>query len=154
MLSIIVAVADNGVIGCHNRLIWHISEDLKRFKSLTTGHPIIMGRKTYESIGRPLPGRQNIIVSRNPELAIDNCDVVTSLEQAIEIARGQEKFIIGGGEIYREALPLCDKLYLTRVEQQPEGDTFFPDIEVSEWVEVSREQREGYSFIDYIRCRD
>ncbi len=154
MINIIVAVAENGVIGCHNRLIWHISEDLKRFKALTTGHPIIMGRKTYDSIGRPLPGRQNIVISRNPELKIEGCDVVGSLSEAIEIAQGEEKFVIGGGEIYRQALPLCDRLYLTKVEQSPEGDTFFPEIDSSEWRECARDQREGYSFIDYTRCRD
>lgn len=151
MINIIVAVASNGVIGCHNRLIWHISEDLKRFKSLTTGHPVIMGRKTYESIGRPLPNRRNIVVSRNAELKIEGVEVVASLERAIDMCQNDDPFVIGGGEIYRAAMPLADRLYLTSVDQSPEGDTYFPKIEDVQWREVAREKHDGYQFIDYIR---
>lgn len=152
MISIIVAVASNGVIGCHNRLIWHISEDLKRFKALTTGHPIVMGRKTYESIGRPLPGRLNIVVSRQNDLRIEGVEVVGSIEDAVKRAGvADEIFVIGGGEIYRQALPIADKLYMTRVEQSPGGDTFFPAISPAEWCEVAREKHDGFEFIDYER---
>lgn len=152
MISIIVAVASNGVIGCHNRLIWHISEDLKRFKALTIGHPIVMGRKTYESIGRPLPGRLNIVVSRQNDLRIEGVEVVGSIEDAVKRAGvADEIFVIGGGEIYRQALPLADKLYMTRVEQSPSGDTFFPPISPAEWREAKREKHDGFEFIDYER---
>ncbi|MEG0466984.1 MAG: dihydrofolate reductase [Mucinivorans sp.] len=152
MISIIVAIATNGVIGCHNRLIWHISEDLKRFKSLTMGHPIVMGRKTFASIGRALPGRQNIVISRDKALKIDGVDVVASMEEAIKIASTDgEIFIIGGGEIYHLALPLASKLYVTQVEQSPQGDTFFPEIDENEWLETHREEHEGFAFIDYSR---
>lgn len=152
MISIIVAVAKNGVIGCHNRLIWHISEDLKRFKALTIGHPIIMGRKTFESIGRPLPGRTNIVVSRNTELKIDGVSVVGSIQEAIDmLPQEDEIFIIGGGQIYEQALPLTSKIYLTLVDQTPDGDTFFPEITQDEWREVKRTEADGYAFIDYER---
>ncbi|MEG1670387.1 MAG: dihydrofolate reductase [Mucinivorans sp.] len=152
MISIIVAIATNGVIGCHNRLIWHISEDLKRFKSLTMGHPIVMGRKTFASIGRALPGRQNIVISRDKALKIDGVDVVASMEEAIKIASTDgEIFIIGGGEIYHLALPLASKLYVTQVKQSPQGDTFFPEIDENEWLETHREEHEGFAFIDYSR---
>ncbi|MEG2865983.1 MAG: dihydrofolate reductase [Mucinivorans sp.] len=152
MISIIVAIATNGVIGCHNRLIWHISEDLKRFKSLTMGHPIVMGRKTFASIGRALPGRQNIVISRDKALKIDGVDVVASMEEAIKIASTDgEIFILGGGEIYHLALPLASKLYVTQVEQSPQGDTFFPEIDENEWLETHREEHEGFAFIDYSR---
>ncbi len=149
-LSIIVAVAENGAIGCHNKLLWHISEDLKRFKRLTSGHPVVMGRKTFESIGRPLPNRQNIVITRNPDLRIEGVDVVGSIEEAIKLCDpNEEVFIIGGGEIYRQAMHLAQKLYLTMVYQSPEGDTFFPQINENEWTEVCREQCDGYDFIDY-----
>lgn len=153
MTSIIVAVAQNGVIGCHNRLIWHISEDLKRFKALTMGCPIIMGRKTYESIGKPLPGRHNIVVSRNESFEAQGVTVVRSIEEALSLHDTQtEVFVIGGGEIYKQALPLSDRIYLTRVDQTPSGDTFFPEIDSDKWREVKREDRDGFSFIDYHRA--
>lgn len=152
IISIIVAVAENGAIGCHNKLLWHISEDLKRFKRLTTGNPIVMGRKTFESIGRALPNRQNVVISRNSDLKIEGVDVVGSLEAAYDLLKDNEDiFVIGGGEIYRQAMSTADKLYLTKVYQSPEGDTFFPDLNHDEWKEVSKEECEGYDFIDYIR---
>lgn len=151
MINIIVAVAQNGVIGCHNRLIWHISEDLKRFKALTTGHPVVMGRKTYESIGRALPNRRNIVISRNTELKIEGVEVVDSLEKAIAMCGAEDLFVIGGGEIYRAALPIADRLYLTQVAQSPDGDTFFPEINSGQWREVACHKYEGYQFIDYVR---
>ncbi|MDR0659842.1 MAG: dihydrofolate reductase [Prevotellaceae bacterium] len=158
MLSIIVAVAENNVIGCNNQLIWHISEDLKYFKRITSGHAVIMGRKTFESIGKPLPHRTNIVISKNAELKPEGATVVPSLEDAIAKVNPQEEnFIIGGGSIYREAMCLADKLYLTKIHHTYEGDTFFPEIG-NEWKEISREDFEHgekfghpFSFITYER---
>ncbi|CDN33117.1 Dihydrofolate reductase [Mucinivorans hirudinis] len=152
MISIIVAVADNGVIGCANKLIWHLSDDLKRFKRLTTGHPVVMGRKTFDSIGRPLPNRVNIVVSRDESLDIEDVVVVNSIDGAVGLfGTDEEIFIIGGGEIYRQSMPLADKLYLTLVHQTPEGDTYFPEIDHGQWKEVFREVHKGYEFVDFIR---
>lgn len=140
-LSIIVAVAENHVIGRDNQLIWHLPKDLKQFKNLTTGHPIIMGRKTFESIGKPLPNRTSIIISRNTNFAAEGCIVVNSLEDAILEAQkieSEEAFIIGGAEIYKIAFPLSDKIYLTRVYHNFEGDTFFPVIDLDTWQETKR----------------
>lgn len=149
MINIIVAVAKNGVIGCHNRLIWHISQDLKRFKRLTTGNTVVMGRKTFDSIGSPLPNRVNVVVSRAKKFSVEGITVVDSLDEALKC--GGEIFIIGGGEIYKQTLPLADKLYVTEVDQSPVGDTYFPAIDPKQWKEVSREQWDGYSFVDYER---
>lgn len=133
MISIIVAVAANGVIGDKNKLLWHISEDLKHFKALTTGHPVVMGRKTCESLGRPLPDRVNVVVTRQ-ELDIPGCTVVHSLAEALELfGADEEVFVIGGAQIYAEALPLADRFYLTRVEHDYEGDTRFPAWNEAEW---------------------
>ena len=115
MISLIVAVAENGVIGDRNALLWHISEDLKHFKSVTTGHPVVMGRKTFESLGRPLPNRTNVVITRQ-RLEIPGCTVVHSLEEAVMLfPKDEEVFVIGGAQIYAEALPLARRLYLTRV---------------------------------------
>ncbi|MCC8088401.1 MAG: dihydrofolate reductase [Rikenellaceae bacterium] len=159
MVSIIVAIARNGVIGSGNKLIWHIPEDLKRFKTITYGHPVIMGRKTFESIGRPLPGRTNVVVSRNPDFNPEGCVTVDSLDKAIaRFTPEEEIFIIGGGEIYRQAMPIADKLYITEVLHDFEGDTYFPDINKEKWTEVLCEQGctdnnsiYGYVFKEYIR---
>ncbi len=126
MISIIVAVAENGVIGGDNRLLWHISEDLRRFRSLTTGHPVVMGRKTYESLGRPLPNRTNVVVTRQ-RIEIPGCRVVHSFDEAAALfGADEELFVIGGAQIYAEALPRADRFYLTRVGRAYEGDTLFP----------------------------
>jgi dihydrofolate reductase len=143
-ISIIVAHSQNMAIGKANTLLWHLSDDLKRFKKLTTGHPIIMGRKTYESIGRPLPERTNIIITRDKHSKISGCLVTHSIEEAIEKAKGldqEEIFIIGGGEIYKQALPLAHKLYLTLVESDKEGDIFFPNWHNDFKKETFREER-------------
>ncbi len=154
MINIIVAVAQNGAIGCHNKLLWHIPEDLQRFKRLTMGCPIIMGRLTFQSIGRPLPGRENIVISRSEGLHIEGCTVVGSVDEALEmVSNAPEVFIIGGGQIYEQTLPLAHRLYMTFVAQNPEGDTFFPKILEGKWVEVAREDCDGYSFVDYERRR-
>lgn len=153
IVSIIVAVANNNAIGGNNQLLWHISADLKRFKAITSGHAIVMGRKTYESIGRPLPNRQNIVITRNRELTLPGADVVESVVAAKAVATGEELFIIGGGEIYRQTMVLADRIYLTRIWADYKADTFFPEIDLRIWKEVSREDfpAEGdtpaYSFI-------
>lgn len=129
-ISIIVAHSRNMAIGKANALMWRLPEDLKRFKKLTTGHPIIMGRKTYQSIGKPLPGRINIVVTRDINLEIPGCIVVYSALEAIEKAKEfeqEEIFIIGGAEIYKEMLPLADRLYVTKVDMYVDGDAYFPE---------------------------
>ena len=157
-LSLIVAVAENNIIGHNNQLIWHLPNDLKQFRRLTTGHCIIMGRKTFDSIGKPLPNRTSIIISRNPDFKIENCITVDSLEKAILKAKeieNEEAFIIGGAEIYRLSLPLTDKIYLTEVHSSFEGDAFFPTIDKNVWEETKRENFETdekhlykYSFVE------
>lgn len=139
MLSIIVAVAENNVIGKDNSLIWHLPRDMKHFKETTTGHCVIMGRKTFESNGRPLPNRTNIIITRDKNYKTDGCIIVNSLEDAIKQAqKDPEAFIIGGGLIYEMAMPLVDRIYLTKIHQEFDGDTFFPKINMEEWIEVDR----------------
>ncbi|SOE20855.1 dihydrofolate reductase [Spirosomataceae bacterium TFI 002] len=128
-ISLIIAVAKNNVIGKDNQLIWRLSEDLKNFKRLTSGHSIVMGRKTYDSIGRPLPNRHNIVITRSKELFYDGCLMAYGLQEAIDIAKqldgNEEIFIIGGANIYTQALPMVSKVYLTLVDAEPEGDAFF-----------------------------
>jgi len=138
-ISLIVAVAENGVIGCKGDLPWHLSADLKRFKRLTMGHAIVMGRKTWESIGRPLPGRTMLVVSRQADYQADGVQVVDSWDNAIAHASEEELFVIGGAEIYRQALPKANRLYLTRVLATVEGDTYFPEIDLSVWNQVESE---------------
>lgn len=139
MISIIVAVAANGVIGDNNSLLWHISEDLRNFKRITSGHPVVMGRKTFESLGRPLPNRTNVVVSRTVT-EIEGCRVAASLDAAIAMfPEDEEVFIIGGAQIYAQALDSADKIYLTRVEHDYEGDTSFPEWDATRWHLTSRE---------------
>lgn len=141
-ISIIVAMAQNRTIGINNTLPWRCPEDLKHFKALTMGHHMIMGRKTFDSIGKPLPGRTTVVVTRNPDLKIDGCIVTRSLEQAIAAcADDKEIFIVGGAELYALALPLTDRLYLTEIQQDIAGDAHFPAINSAEWQEISREIR-------------
>lgn len=136
-ISIIVAVAQNGVIGDENRLIWHISEDLRHFKSTTQGHSVVMGRKTFESLGRALPNRENIVITRQ-DITIEGCKVAHSLRQAIDISSEQEElFIIGGAQIYEQALSIADRFYLTIVHHDYSGDTLFPEWCREDWREVS-----------------
>ena len=132
-LSLVVAMSENRVIGVDNRLPWSIPEDLKRFKKITSGHPIVMGRKTFESIGRPLPNRTNIVITRNKDFRSDGVATCFSLEEALEWAAkapgAEEICIIGGGEIFKKALPICDRIYLTEVKWPFEGDAYFPDFD-------------------------
>lgn len=158
-LAIIVAMAQNRAIGINNTLPWRCPEDLKHFKALTMGHHLIMGRKTYDSIGKPLPGRMTVVVTRNPILKIDGCAMANSLEAAITACAGDEQvFIVGGAELYTQALPLVDVLYLTEIHQAVEGDAFFPVIDASIWQEVAREshsqekpQALRFDFVTYVR---
>ena len=140
LVSLIVAASQNNVIGKNNQLPWRLPEDLKRFKQLTMGHPILMGRKTFESIGKPLPGRTNIVITRQRGLEACGAAVVHSMEEALQICEGQEEvFVIGGAEIYKQALPLADRIYLTHIDQDFEGDTFLPAIDPAQWKETSRQ---------------
>ncbi len=143
-ISIVVAVTSkDAAIGNGGKLLFHISDDLKRFKALTKGHPVIMGRKTFESIGRPLPDRTNFVITRNPDFKADGVIIAHSLEDAIKKAAelDSEVFIIGGGEIYAQALPFADKLYLTIVDSDAQGDVFFPDWRKNFTKETRREER-------------
>ncbi len=139
-LSLVVAMGRNRAIGAQGSLPWRIPEDLKRFKAITLGHPIVMGRKTYESIGGLLPGRISVIVTRQPDFQVPGALVVHSLDEALaRCADKEELFVIGGGELYREALPRAQRIYLTRVDLVPDADTFFPELVPAHWREVQRE---------------
>ena len=138
-ISIIVAAARNNVIGRDGELPWRLPEDLKRFKQLTSGKPVIMGRLTYESIGKPLPDRKNIVLSTRNGLKIDGCDVVDTPDAAIRLAGGAEEvMVIGGGGVYSQMLPMADRIYMTRINATVDGDTFFPEINDNEWQVVDR----------------
>ncbi|HZV97745.1 MAG TPA: dihydrofolate reductase [Methylophilaceae bacterium] len=156
-LSLIAAVAHNRVIGFNNTLPWHLPEDLKRFRALTTGHHIIMGRKTYESLNRLLPDRTTVIVTRNPDYAVPGALVASSLQQAIELCGDDDEvFLIGGAELYHDGLRLADKLYMTEIDAEYEGDAFFPVFDLSAWQEISCEQHTSaqglkFSYITYQR---
>lgn len=160
-VSIVVAVAENGAIGKDNQLLWRLPDDLKYFKSITMGKPIVMGRKTFESIGKPLPGRENIVISRQSALDIPGCTVVNSIEAAVAHVGAQhaahlqhepaEIMIIGGADIYRQALPITQQIYLTRVHATFDGDVFFPELAADQWRETHREEhaadeRHAYPF--------
>lgn len=165
-VSLIVAYADNRVIGIDNQLPWHLPEDLKHFKAVTLGKPIIMGRKTWESLGRPLPGRMNIVITRNDEYSADGATVVDSLETAIAVASYQaqqdmkdEVMIIGGATIYEQALKLVDTMYITQVHIEPEGDAFFIEFNQADWMVESEEKLTSvkgiqYSLLTYKRLAD
>lgn len=143
-ISLLVAMAENRVIGRDNELPWRLSDDLKHFKALTMGKPIVMGRKTWESIGRPLPGRDNIVVTRDTSYRAEGAVVVNSIEQALEAAGNcEEVMVIGGEEIFRETLERAQRLYLTLVKGEVEGDTWFPSIDAQQWCEVERESHQA-----------
>lgn len=150
MISLIVAVSANGVIGRGDELPWHLSDDLKRFKQLTLGKPIVMGRKTFESIGRALPGRQNIVLTRQSEFAANDCDVVSSIDAAIAASGGAgEVFVIGGSEIYRLFLPRAERIYMTRVHIDVDGDVRFPELDDDQWQETVRENHDADELNEY-----
>lgn len=157
---VVAAVARNRVIGSSGDLPWRLPADMKRFKAITLGKPMIMGRKTFDSIGRPLPGRRIIVVTRNPGWHAEGAETAASLAQALELARAGEPdeiVVAGGGEIYARAVPLADVMRLTWVDAEPEGDATFPEFDAAEWREAGREEhraedgRPGFVFVDYVR---
>jgi len=158
-LSLIVAMAENRTIGINKKMPWHLSADLKKFKKITMGHPIIMGRKTFESIGRPLPGRKNIIISRNADYQQEGCEVFNNLDKAIQSCHTEEEvFVIGGATLYESILDKSDRLYVTEIKKSFEGDTWFPEIDQQKWSEYEREDIGddssvdfSYSFVSYKR---
>ncbi|MCX8018126.1 MAG: dihydrofolate reductase [Rhodocyclaceae bacterium] len=159
MIVIIAAVARNGVIGKGNALPWHLPEDLQHFKALTSGHTVIMGRKTWESLParfRPLPGRTNVVVTRNPAFVAPGATVVASLDEAVKVGAGQTAYVIGGAELYAHALPRADRLELTEIDAEFEGDAHFPPFDRRQWREVKREAATSasglaYAFVSYAR---
>ena len=159
MITIIAAVAQNNALGKNNQLLWYLPADLKRFKEVTSNHIVIMGRKTFESLGKPLPKRINIVVSRNKYFKAEGCIVVNSLEEALKKSKQDTNpFILGGAEIYKQALRFADKLDLTLVHHSFEADAFFPQIDLTIWKEISREKFKAdeknnydFSFVTYLR---
>lgn len=159
--SIIVAKAENNIIGKDNGLIWHMPQDLKHFRSTTMGHYIIMGRKTFEATQKPLPGRSSIVITRNKEYKAEGCLIVNNIEEAFRLGmenKQEEVFILGGGEIYKQAMDLADKIYLTEIKQTFEGDTYFPEIDDRKWQEIKREEFKAddknphdYAFVELVR---
>lgn len=150
-LTLVVAVADDGAIGLGGKLPWRIPEDLRHFKRVTMGHAVIMGRKTWDEVGKPLPGRRNIVVSRQPGLALDGAEIARSVEEAIALARRTDEApcVIGGSAIYAAALPLATKIHLTEVHRAVEADTYFPPFDRSAWRETERRrgESEGVEFV-------
>ncbi len=160
MIITIAAVAQNNALGKDNDLLWHLPDDFKRFKSLTTGHYIIMGRKTFESFPKPLPNRTHIIITRQKEYSVpDNCFVASSLTQAIEMCpKNEDIYIIGGGEIYKQSMDFADKLEITKVHQSFDADTFFPEIDDNKWKlheevfhPADEKHKYGFSFLTYLK---
>lgn len=158
MVSIIVATDNKGGIGKDNQLLWHLPNDLKRFKFITNNHVIIMGRKTFESIGRVLPNRTNVVITRNKDLVFDGCVMCSSLEQAIEKYANEDVFVIGGGEIYKQAMAIADRVYLTKVDTELEADTHFQELSEKDWEVTLLEKHStdekhpyNYTFINYQR---
>lgn len=157
-VSIVVAISENYAIGKDNKLLWHLPNDLKHFKEITSGHTVIMGRKTYDSVGKPLPNRRNIIITRQ-EITINGCEVVNSIEAALSLCKDEaEVFIVGGAGIYKQSMKLTDRIYLTIVHQKFEADTYFPEISKADWIEISHEDHQpdqknnlSYSFITFER---
>ena len=157
-IVIIAAVARNRVIGKDNRLLWHIPEDMAHFKALTSGHTVVMGRKTWESLPprfRPLPGRRNIVISRQPDYAAPGAEHADSLENALELAStATTVFVIGGEQIYTQAMAVADRLEITEVNREPEGDAWFPEIAAVDWVNAAKTEGAGFTFVTYRRRAD
>jgi dihydrofolate reductase len=158
-ISLIVAVSTNNVIGVRGELPWHISEDLRRFRKLTTGKPMVMGRKTFDSIGQPLPERRNIVITRDPEFTAPGCDIVASPDAAIElVGEAADVMVIGGNQIYAAFLPRARRIYLTRIHAHIDGDTYFEKLDEADWKLVAceehaanEERRHGFAFMTYDR---
>jgi dihydrofolate reductase len=152
-ITMIAAFGRNRVIGNNNEIPWRLPGEQQRFKRLTMGHTLVMGRRTYESIGRPLPGRTSIVVTRQPEWTAAGVTVTHSLEDALTAATGAQVFIAGGGQIYQQAMSISDRLEVTEVDRIPVGDVVFPEINTSDWRQTAREPRDGYTFLTYDRMR-
>ena len=154
-VTIVAAVARNGVIGAGGGMPWHLPDELRLFKETTLGHVLVMGRRTYESIGGPLPGRTTVVVTRNRDWAPESGEVVVAhgIEEGLQRAAAidEEVFVVGGGEVYAAAMPHTDRLLLTRVDQEPEGDTTFPDVDWREWSETARVVGDGWERVTYER---
>lgn len=151
-VSLIAAVAGNGVIGSDNAMPWHLPEDFAYFKRTTMGHPLVMGRRTFDSIGRVLPGRRSIVITRRPDWAHASVEVAHSLEEALALAGpADEVFVVGGGQVYEQAMPYAHRLLVTEVDAEPEGDVRFPAIDPAQWHETSREPHEGFAWVTYER---
>lgn len=150
-MTLIAAVAENDIIGADGDLAWRNSEDLRRFKKLTLGHPVVLGRRTFDSIGRALPGRRTIVVTRSVSWSAEGVEVAHSIEDALALVAGQDVFILGGGEIYAQTIALADRLEITRVERDLMGDTTFPAISASDFEQTHHDQRDGFSFVTYCR---
>ena len=159
IVSLVAAASENNVIGKNNTLIWRMPADMKFFKNLTMGHTVVMGRKTYESMGKPLPGRKNIIITRNKEYKADGCVVFGSFSDVLEYCKAEDEiYVIGGAEIYHQLMNSADKIYLTRIHHNFAGDAYFPEIPNSEWEETKRtdfsadeNNQYNYSFIEFSR---
>ncbi|MCD0489396.1 dihydrofolate reductase [Pedobacter sp. MC2016-14] len=143
IISIVVAISENNAIGKDNQLLWRLPKDLKHFKDITSSHTIIMGRKTFDSVGKPLPHRRNIVITRDTQLQINGAEVVNSMDEALQLCDpNEEVMIVGGAEIYRQALPKTDRIYLTRVHHTYDADTFFPAIDPGAWLVTEEEEHE------------
>lgn len=152
-VTLIAAVGRNGVIGADNDMPWHLPEDFAFFKRTTMGHPMLMGRKTFDSIGRVLPGRRTIVITRQPDWSHADVETAHSLSEALALAGpADEVFVCGGGQVYAEAMPFAHRLLITEVDQAPEGDVTFPEIDPAHWREVGRERRDGFSWVTYERA--
>jgi len=143
IVSMVVAISENNAIGKDNQLLWYLPRDLKHFKTITSGHTVIMGRKTFDSVGRPLPNRRNIVITRKKDLEIGGAEVVNSLEAALQLCEAEDEvFIVGGAEIYKQAMPHTDRIYLTVVHERFEADTYFPEIDMDIWKETASESHQ------------
>ena len=150
---LLAAVGANLVIGRDGNMPWHLPQDLAHFKATTMGHTMVMGRKTYDAIGRALPGRRTIVITRQPGWHAPSVEVAHSLSEAFALAGPTEVFVVGGSEIYRQAMPFADRMMLTEIDQAPEGDTFFPAFAPEHWQEISRQAHDGFAFVTYQRKR-
>jgi dihydrofolate reductase len=150
-ITVLGAVGANLVIGRDGDMPWHLPQDLAHFKATTMGHTMVMGRKTYDSIGRALPGRRTIVITRQPDWHAPSVEVAHSLPEALALAGPADVFVVGGSDVYRQAIPFADQMLLTEIEQSPEGDAFFPTFSTDDWRESTREAHEGFAFVTYER---
>ena len=150
-ITVLAAVGANRAIGRNGDMPWHLPQDLAHFKATTMGHTMVMGRKTYDAIGRALPGRRTIVITRQKGWHAPGVEVAHSLADALALAGPTEVFVIGGGQVYQEAMPFADQMMLTEIEQSPEADVFFPEFDLDHWHEVVRERHDGFAFVTYVR---